>query len=596
MAAFCALSGSVTEDPVVITTTGYTYDRKLLDKHVELNGHLCPVSGESFDPKENLVAVKANPGLKPRTTSASSVPGLLGLLQNEWDALMLDMHKLRKNYHSTREELSQTLYMHDAACRVVARLIRERDEAKAALSNLEAARPSTQAQQQPKSMDVEDTPATADNSKKRDRVEGEATAAAGSEEDDLSKKSKSGITQEVIAKMVQAAGKLSKTRRKRPLPEGLASLDDLKAYSLLGKYPLHTTSGSLRGITALDLDDSSAGAGAAGQHAVTAGADGKFKVFDLKENKAVSDAIKAHSKAITCVKILGRSSDGATDQGEGQSNAWAMDLIGTCSADKTCKIWKREETEEGSKGKKAFSYSLSYTLNDHGSEVVGMARQASGEYVVTFGKSGSWIFYDLMEGLKLCTTQAGDGVSFTCGSFHPDGLILGTGTGAHEKEANGGGQVLIWDVKEQKSVANFQGHTGSISSLSFSENGYYLATASTNLEDGVKLWDLRKLKNFHTIDLSPILANQKIGKRTPKVVTQFDHSGAYLGVGCGQTVQVYGTKQQWQPLLGEATGFGDVPGSATKGVSCLRFASNARSILVGSSADHNLRIYGLNNS
>ena len=33
--------------------------------------------------------------------------------------------------------------------------------------------------------------------------------------------------------------------------------------------------------------------------------------------------------------------------------------------------------------------------------------------------------------------------------------------------------------------------------MSFSENGYYLATAA---DDGVKLWDLRKLKNFKSLE------------------------------------------------------------------------------------------------
>ena len=33
--------------------------------------------------------------------------------------------------------------------------------------------------------------------------------------------------------------------------------------------------------------------------------------------------------------------------------------------------------------------------------------------------------------------------------------------------------------------------------MSFSENGYYLATTA---DDGVKLWDLRKLKNFKSIE------------------------------------------------------------------------------------------------
>lgn len=48
----------------------------------------------------------------------------------------------------------------------------------------------------------------------------------------------------------------------------------------------------------------------------------------------------------------------------------------------------------------------------------------------------------------------------------------------------------------------FLGHRSAIRSIAFSENGYYLATSADDGE--VKLWDLRKLKNFKTI-----LANEK---------------------------------------------------------------------------------------
>ena len=48
-----------------------------------------------------------------------------------------------------------------------------------------------------------------------------------------------------------------------------------------------------------------------------------------------------------------------------------------------------------------------------------------------------------------------------------------------------------------QNAATLAGHKGAVHSLSFSENGYYLATAA---DDGVKLWDLRKLKNFKTLD------------------------------------------------------------------------------------------------
>ena len=45
-------------------------------------------------------------------------------------------------------------------------------------------------------------------------------------------------------------------------------------------------------------------------------------------------------------------------------------------------------------------------------------------------------------------------------------------------------------------MAKFEGHKGAVTGLCFSENGYYLATTAT---DGVKLWDLRKLRNFKTL-------------------------------------------------------------------------------------------------
>ena len=48
-------------------------------------------------------------------------------------------------------------------------------------------------------------------------------------------------------------------------------------------------------------------------------------------------------------------------------------------------------------------------------------------------------------------------------------------------------------------MANFESHSGQISALSFSENGYYLATAADDA--CIRLWDLRKLKNFKTIQL-----------------------------------------------------------------------------------------------
>jgi len=74
--------------------------------------------------------------VRPRPPTLTSIPSLLATFQNEWDALALETHTLRQQLVQTRQELSTALYQHDAATRVIARLLKERDEAREALSHV----------------------------------------------------------------------------------------------------------------------------------------------------------------------------------------------------------------------------------------------------------------------------------------------------------------------------------------------------------------------------------------------------------------------------------------------------------------------------
>lgn len=79
--------------------------------------------------------------------------------------------------------------------------------------------------------------------------------------------------------------------------------------------------------------------------------------------------------------------------------------------------------------------------------------------------------------------------------------------------------MKIWDLKEQSNVANFTGHSAPVTAISFSENGYYLATAAEDAS--IRLWDLRKLKNFKTIQLDDGYSISDLC---------FDQSGSYLAL------------------------------------------------------------------
>jgi len=269
---------------------------------------------------------------------------------------------------------------------------------------------------------------------------------------------------------------------------------------------------------------------------LTGGADNNAILFNRVTGKIV-DTLKAHQKKITDVKFHPQEK-----------------LVFTTSSDGTGIIWNPDS--------KTGKYAPAHVLKDHDGEVVGCTLHPSGNYLITASTDKTWCFYDINAGI--CRQKVSDEKvteAYTRVAFHPDGLILGSGTADSI--------VRIFDVKMQKNVANFMGHSGKVTALSFSENGYYLASGD---EKGtVKLWDLRKLQNFHTI---PNKSVDAIGS------LEFDASGSYLAVA-GPDISIY-TCKQWETVKTWT--------DHTKEVTAVKFGTHA-DWFASTSKDRSLKIF-----
>ncbi|KAG5360837.1 Pre-mRNA-processing factor 19 [Yarrowia sp. B02] len=132
----CSISGEPAQQPVLSPKSGHIFERRLIETYVQENGK-DPINGEELA-VEDLLEVNINAPTRPKPPQYTSIPSLLQAFQNEWDATAQEVFSLRQQLQETKTELSTALYKQDAAVRVVARLTKERDEARKALAELSA--------------------------------------------------------------------------------------------------------------------------------------------------------------------------------------------------------------------------------------------------------------------------------------------------------------------------------------------------------------------------------------------------------------------------------------------------------------------------
>jgi pre-mRNA-processing factor 19 len=402
---------------------------------------------------------------------------------------VLGTHALEQKYNATRQELSYALYSQDAASRVVARLIRERDAAREcvfksllfayhhliespnrALANVQA----TLGVAQPASEDVE----MAEN-------------AAG--EDTL--------PTNIISQIDETHQVLSAARKKRKPPADYATALEVKTYVSTHTIPsLHSASPS--GITSLAVSRVNP------SHFLTGGNDKIVQLYDRSADKVLA-SLKGHSKKVNHVAFRERESDAT--------------LIISAGADKIVKIWAHDSTSG--------EYIPKSTIRSHKGELTGLAVHPTSTILTLCSADKTYSLHDLTSFAQVFRSIPSE-EAFTSLAVHPDGTLLALGTPAST--------IQIFDIRTGAMAATLSPADAApftVNSLTFSENGYHLL--APNSLSSVAIWDLRKQKATHSISLGDDF-------KVNRVV--YDTSAQYFGVAGSLGARIFAHKT-WDELL-----------------------------------------------
>lgn len=181
----------------------------------------------------NIAEIKA----KPRSLNELSIPGVLDMLHTEWDTAVLETFELRKHLDIVKKQLVHAMYQQDAATRVISRLIKERDEAREALTNTQQRLTNFKTRLETNGdAELPEEPVT------REVIENNQYSH---------EQENCGIYPELIEKMNEVSKTLFAERKDKKKPEDYYSPNDFVIFTEKGSYPLHSS--SVPGVLSLDI-------------------------------------------------------------------------------------------------------------------------------------------------------------------------------------------------------------------------------------------------------------------------------------------------------------------------------------------------------
>ena len=493
MSLLCSLTGQVAVHPVLNPKSGRVYEKAMIEQHL-LTSSTDPNTQEPLTFSDLIPihpsALSLPPFLSSPSPSTLSLSSLLSSLQREYDGLMLEQFSLKRDVHSLKQELAHSLYQYDAACRVIARLLRERDEAREALRSGMGI--PTEAKQQ----HVEE----GSQERQTMEVEGEQKEGEASLDSALA---------EVKAHFEATSDRLGGKKRKVMLKEKAATAvkkEDVARFAVTHSVALHGA--AVAGVSALDVHERAEGE----RLLLTGGMDGSVSLFDMKAGRVTGD-LKGHKKKVTGVAFVTPT---ASPPSTGH-----LPLLSS-SADHTV-LLHSFDSEAG-------HYTPSMTWADHTASITALSLHPSALYFATASLDSSYHLYSLTSltpVLSLTTPSP-----LTSLLFHPDGRIIAT---THSDHA-----VRIYDPLTSQCIVSLTSHKAPPSAVAFSPNGYQAVSG-----DGggiVRVWDLRKVSGEKESNVMTLELGLGVG------ALGFDEGGGVLGVGFGNEVMAVESKG-WEELV-----------------------------------------------
>lgn len=423
--------------------SGNVFERRLIESYISENG-TDPVTGEELT-VDDLVDLKQARVVRPRPPTLTSIPALLSTFQNEWDAIVLETYQLKQQLAETRQELSTALYYNDAAEKVIARLQKERDEARDALAKVSI------------------------SSNGANGANGDAMQVDGQ-----------ALSESIVAKIEETQKQLSSTRRKRAVPQGWATPETLQSFDIKqSSDPLYPGSQSLA-------------VNATGDLVLLGGSDGVAGVYSLSQGQLVQslkcgsgtvvDGVWFGNKPVVAlstgtVKVFDNDSEVASfDHHAGSVSALALhpcgDVLASVGVDKSYILYDLESLKMMTQ-----VFSDSGTLHDSDTKVA-HTDMATEFTTAAFHPDGHLFAAGGVGGvIKLFDTKSGENVAnfesttqnapLQTISFSENGTWLAAAV-------KGQTSVSIWDLRKMAEIKTLEMGT-QVSSVSWDYTGQFLA-------------------------------------------------------------------------------------------------------------------------